>query len=355
MSITTDDIRIANLHQLIAPVVLMEELPIGESEAQLVRESRELAENIMLGKDDRLMVVVGPCSIHDTQAALEYAQLLKDYADTVSDELLVIMRVYFEKPRTTVGWKGLINDPQMDGSYDINLGLRTARTLLHELLKIGIPAGTEFLDTISPQFYADLISWGAIGARTTESQIHRELASGLSMPVGFKNGTGGSIQIALDAIQASQQAHHFLSVTKNGTAAVVSTKGNPGCHLILRGSTEGPNYDRETVASVKARLKEKGLATSLMVDCSHGNSRKDFTQQATVADDIASQMADGENAIASVMIESNLQEGNQSMTDLAQLEYGKSVTDACVSWDNTVTILDQLAEAVRQRRKTLIA
>ncbi|MFK5923621.1 MAG: 3-deoxy-7-phosphoheptulonate synthase [Verrucomicrobiota bacterium] len=355
MSITTDDVRIADLHQLIAPVVLMEELPIAESEARLIRESRALAENIMLGKDDRLLVVVGPCSIHDTKAALEYGQRLKAYADTVKDDLQVIMRVYFEKPRTTVGWKGLINDPQMDGSYDINLGLRTARNLLRDLLKLGIPAGTEFLDTISPQFYADLISWGAIGARTTESQIHRELASGLSMPVGFKNGTGGSIQIALDAIQASQQPHHFLSVTKNGTAAVVSTKGNPGCHLILRGSSAGPNYDRETVTDVRTRLKEKGLAASLMIDCSHGNSRKDYTKQAAVAADVANQMADGESSIASVMIESNLQQGNQSMDDLEKLEYGKSVTDACVSWNTTVEILDQLAEAVRLRRKTFIA
>ncbi len=355
MSITTDDIRIADLHQLIAPIVLMEELPIDDSEAQLVRESRKLAEKILLGKDDRLLVVVGPCSIHDTKAALEYAERLKAYADTARDDLLVMMRVYFEKPRTTVGWKGLINDPQMDNSYDINLGLRTARTLLRDLLKIGVPAGTEFLDTISPQFYADLISWGAIGARTTESQIHRELASGLSMPVGFKNGTGGSIQIALDAIQASQQPHHFLSVTKNGTAAVVSTKGNPACHLILRGSTAGPNFDRETIADVRSRLKEKKLAAALMIDCSHGNSRKDFAKQAEVAEDIASQMAEGENSITSVMIESHLHEGNQSMTDLDKLEYGKSVTDACVSWDTTVEMLDKLSEAVRLRRKTFIA
>ncbi|MCF6312386.1 MAG: 3-deoxy-7-phosphoheptulonate synthase [Verrucomicrobiales bacterium] len=355
MSITTDDIRIENLHQLIAPVVLMEELTLKDNEAQLVRESRAAAENIMLAKDDRLLVVIGPCSIHDPEAALDYARKLKAYADTAKDDLLIIMRVYFEKPRTTVGWKGLINDPHLNGSFDINLGLRTARNLLLNLLELGMPAGTEFLDTISPQFYADLISWGAIGARTTESQIHRELASGLSMPVGFKNGTGGSIQIALDAIQASQQPHHFLSVTKNGTAAVVTTKGNPASHLILRGSSEGPNYDRETIEAVKQRLKKCGLSDRLMVDCSHGNSRKDYTQQAVVADDIASQIADGENAIASVMIESNLVEGNQSLKDLDQLEYGKSVTDACVSWDNSVAILDQLAEAVRLRRKTLLA
>ncbi len=355
MSITTDDIRIVDLHQLIAPIVLMEEIPVDEKEAQLVKESREQAENILLGKDDRLLVVVGPCSIHDTKAALEYAQGLKAYADTVSDDLLLIMRVYFEKPRTTVGWKGLINDPGMDNSYDINLGLRTARNLLRDLLKIGIPAGTEFLDTISPQFYADLISWGAIGARTTESQIHRELASGLSMPVGFKNGTGGSIQIALDAIQASQQAHHFLSVTKNGTAAVVATKGNSGCHLILRGSTAGPNFDRENIESVRTRLKEKNLAACVMVDCSHGNSCKDFSKQPEVASNLASQIAEGENAITAVMIESNLLEGNQPMNDLDKLEYGKSVTDACVSWETTIEMLDNLAQAVRLRRKTMIA
>lgn len=355
MSITTDDIRIAGLHQLIAPIVLMEEIPICDAEAQLVKESREQAENILLGKNDRLLVVVGPCSIHDTKAALEYAKHLKDYADTVSDDLLLIMRVYFEKPRTTVGWKGLINDPQMDSSFDINLGLRTARNLLCDLLELGVPAGTEFLDTISPQFYADLVSWGAIGARTTESQVHRELASGLSMPVGFKNGTGGSIQIALDAIQAAHQPHHFLSVTKNGTAAVVSTKGNPGCHLILRGSTDGPNYDYKTIESVRTRLKEKNLPACVMVDCSHGNSCKDYRKQPQVAEDIASQIAEGENSIVSVMIESHLHEGSQMMDDLDNLEYGKSVTDACVSWDTTVTMLDKLAEAVRLRRKTLIA
>lgn len=355
MSITTDDIRIANLHQLIAPIVLMEEIPLSDVEAKLVKDSREQAENILLGKDDRLLVVVGPCSIHDPKAALEYANRLKKYADTVSDDLLLIMRVYFEKPRTTVGWKGLINDPSMDSSYDINLGLRTARQLLLDLLKIGVPAGTEFLDTISPQFYADLVSWGAIGARTTESQIHRELASGLSMPVGFKNGTGGSIQIALDAIQASQQPHHFLSVTKNGTTAIVSTKGNPACHLILRGSSNGPNYDRDSIESARNRLKEKNLPACLMVDCSHGNSLKDFRRQPEVANDIASQISEGENAIASVMIESHLVEGNQSMNDLDNLEFGKSITDACVSWDTTVEMLDKLAEAVRVRRKTLIA
>jgi 3-deoxy-7-phosphoheptulonate synthase len=355
MSITTDDIRIANLHQLIAPIVLMEEIPINDDQAQLVRESREQAEKILTGKDDRLLVVVGPCSIHDPKAALDYARKLKDFADTAKDDLLIIMRVYFEKPRTTVGWKGLINDPRMDNSYDINLGLRTARHLLRDLLQLGVPAGTEFLDTISPQFYADLISWGAIGARTTESQVHRELASGLSMPVGFKNGTGGSIQIALDAIQAAQQAHHFLSVTKNGTAAVVSTKGNPACHLILRGSTAGPNFDRETIQDVSSRLREKNLPASLMIDCSHGNSCKDYRKQPQVAEDLATQMAEGENAITSVMIESHLLEGNQAMDDPENLEYGKSITDACISWDTTVTVLDKLAEAVRLRRKTLLA
>lgn len=355
MSITTDDIRIANLHQLIAPIVLMEEIPIDDAQSQLVRESREQAEKILAGKDDRLLVVVGPCSIHDPEAALDYARKLKAYADKAHGDLLIIMRVYFEKPRTTVGWKGLINDPKMDNSYDINLGLRTARHLLRDLLEIGVPAGTEFLDTISPQFYADLISWGAIGARTTESQVHRELASGLSMPVGFKNGTGGSIQIALDAIQAAHQAHHFLSVTKNGTAAVVSTKGNPACHLILRGSTAGPNYDRGTIQEVASRLREKNLPACLMVDCSHGNSSKDYRKQPEVAEDLAMQMAEGENAIASVMIESHLHEGSQAMGDSVNLEYGKSITDACISWDTTVTVLDKLAEAVRLRRKTLLA
>jgi 3-deoxy-7-phosphoheptulonate synthase len=348
----TDDLRITGLNPLISPAVLGYYLPLTEEASQVVASSRAQADSILRREDDRLLVVVGPCSIHDPEAAIEYAKLLKAEADRLSDDLLIIMRVYFEKPRTTVGWKGLINDPGLDDSFDINRGLRTARNLLLELNKMGMPAGTEFLDAISPQYIADLISWGAIGARTTESQVHRELASGLSMPVGFKNGTGGSIQIALDAIQSSSRPHHFLSVTKQGVSAIFATSGNQSCHLILRGGKSGPNYDAKTIAEVEVMLREQGLVESVMVDCSHGNSLKDFRNQPLVARDLCHQIENGCGTITSLMIESNLVEGNQKLgSDPKQLIRGQSITDACLGWPETVSTLDELAKAVRVRRE----
>lgn len=348
----TDNLRISEIKPLISPAVLSHHLPITDKASKLVTRVRKDCENILQGKDDRLLVVVGPCSIHDPGAAIEYATRLREAASRYTGELLIVMRVYFEKPRTTVGWKGLINDPHLDGSFDINHGLHIARELLIELAEIGVPAGTEFLDTITPQYYADLISWGAIGARTTESQIHRELASGLSMPVGFKNGTGGSIQIALDAIQASAGQHHFLSVTKQGVTAIVATKGNDACHLILRGSSKGPNYDAESIASVTNQLEAAGLPASVMLDCSHGNSLKDYNNQPAVAQSLCEQISEGNKAITSVMVESNLVEGAQQLKgSLADLTYGQSVTDGCISWQTTENMLDEFAKAVRARRQ----
>jgi 3-deoxy-7-phosphoheptulonate synthase len=344
----TDDLRITGLNPLISPAVLAYYLPITEQAAELVATTRTQADAILRGEDDRLLAIVGPCSIHDPEAAMEYAALLKSEAQRLEDDMLVVMRVYFEKPRTTVGWKGLINDPNLDDSFDINRGLRTARGLLLDLANMGMPAGTEFLDTISPQYIADLIAWGAIGARTTESQIHRELASGLSMPVGFKNGTGGSIQIALDAIQSAARPHHFLSVTKQGVSAIVSTAGNESCHLILRGGKSGPNYDQTAVEEAAEMLRSHQLPATLMIDCSHGNSLKDFRNQPTVARDIARQIAAGCKVITSVMIESNLVEGAQKLSPT--MTRGQSVTDACLGWDETVATLDGLAAAVRLRR-----
>ncbi len=348
----TDDLRISGINPLISPSVLAYYLPITEQASELVAGARTQADAILRGEDDRLLAIVGPCSIHDTAAAMEYAEKLKAQAARVADDIFVIMRVYFEKPRTTVGWKGLINDPHLDDSFDINHGLRVARGLLLDLANMGVPAGTEFLDTISPQYIADLISWGAIGARTTESQIHRELASGLSMPVGFKNGTSGSIQIVLDAILSSSRPHHFLSVTKQGVSAIVSTAGNESCHLILRGGKSGPNYEKADVDSAVAMLREQGLAESVMIDCSHGNSMKDYRNQPLVAQNIANQIADGAKEITAVMIESNLIEGNQKLSkNLTALTRGQSVTDACIGWNDTVEVFDKLASAVRQRRK----
>ncbi len=347
----TDDLRITGLNPLISPAVLAYYLPITEQASELVFAARSEADSILRRQDDRLLAVVGPCSIHDAEAALEYAARLKPEAERLKDDVLVIMRVYFEKPRTTVGWKGLINDPGLDDSFDINRGLRVARGLLLDLANMGIPAGTEFLDTITPQYIADLIAWGAIGARTTESQVHRELASGLSMPVGFKNGTGGSMQIALDAIQSASRPHHFLSVTKQGVSAIVSTAGNESCHLILRGGKSGPNYEKPAIDDAAQMLREQGLIESVMVDCSHGNSLKDFRNQPMVARNLANQIAAGCRVITSVMIESNLVEGSQKLSaDLESLTTGQSVTDACLGWDDTVATLDLLAEAVRKRR-----
>ncbi|NWK56961.1 3-deoxy-7-phosphoheptulonate synthase [Verrucomicrobiaceae bacterium N1E253] len=348
----TDDLRISAVKPLISPSVLSYYLPISDKAAETVATAREASEAILAGKDDRLLVVVGPCSIHDTGAAIEYAARIKEAAERYSDDLMVVMRVYFEKPRTTVGWKGLINDPHLDDSFDINRGLRVARELLLELAEMGVPAGTEFLDTISPQYYADLITWGAIGARTTESQIHRELASGLSMPVGFKNGTGGSNQIAFDAIQASARPHHFLSVTKQGVSAIVTTTGNDACHIILRGSSKGPNYDQESVADVTGQLEGAGLPATVMIDCSHGNSLKDYRNQPAVAQSICDQIADGNKAITATMIESNLVAGAQKLSsNLSDLTYGQSVTDECVNWETTEAMLAEFAKAVQSRRK----
>lgn len=352
-----DDLRIHSLRQLIAPVILMDEVPVSAEAAEVVANARKEASDILSGKDNRILVIVGPCSIHDPKAALEYADRLAEIKDEFSDDLLLIMRVYFEKPRTTVGWKGLINDPHLDETYDINEGLAIARKLLLGIAEKGVAAGTEFLDTISPQFYADLISWGAIGARTTECQLHRELASGLSMPVGFKNGTSGNFQIAIDAIQAAERPHHFLSVTKSGDSAIVSTKGNDTCHIILRGGKNtGPNYDRESVATVRKALEEKGLDPSIMIDCSHANSEKDFRNQPKVCAEIGAQVANGDTSIRAVMIESHLNEGAQKIdSDLSKLEYGVSVTDSCVNWETTLEMLKQLATDVRKRRATFLA
>jgi 3-deoxy-7-phosphoheptulonate synthase len=346
----TDDLRIGQLRPLIPPAILMEELPITEQISTVVAEAREAATRVVKGEDDRMLVIAGPCSIHDPAAAREYAERLSEYREKLADELLVVMRVYFEKPRTTVGWKGLINDPKLDGSFDINTGLRTARKLLLDLGEMGMPVGSEFLDTISPQFIADLISWGAIGARTTESQVHRELASGLSVPVGFKNGTDGNIQIALDAIRAARCQHHFLSVTKQGLSAIVTTKGNDACHVILRGSNQGPNYDPASVDDVATSLRGHGLVDRVMIDCSHGNSRKDYRMQPQVARDVAAQVAAGSPVICGLMLESHLVEGRQDLVAGEPLTYGQSITDACIAWEETVPILETLADAVRRRR-----
>ncbi len=350
MSITTDDLRIESQEQLIAPVILSQELHLHDDAAAFITKARREVEQILLGEDDRLLVVVGPCSIHDPSAALEYARNLKAFAAKASEDLLMVMRVYFEKPRTTVGWKGLINDPGLDNTFDINRGLHVARKLLLDLANEGVPAGTEFLDTISPQYVADLVTWGAIGARTTESQIHRELASGLSMPVGFKNGTGGSLKIAVDAIKAARCPHHFLSVKKSGQTAIVKTKGNETCHVILRGSSQGPNYDSGSIQKIVAMLEEAGLPPHVMVDCSHGNSQKDANRQAVVAADLAGQISNGSRNIVAVMIESHLKAGNQSLKAPEDLLYGVSITDACVDWEATVLMLEQLRAAVRVRR-----
>ena len=346
----TDDARIGGYRPLLPPAILMEELPLTEHASNTVSRARANAEKIIQGLDDRLLVVVGPCSIHDTKAALEYADRLQSCAERLQHELMIVMRVYFEKPRTTVGWKGLINDPHLDGSFDINNGLRAARRLLLELANRGLAAGTEFLDVITPQFIADLIAWGAIGARTTESQVHRELAAGLSMPVGFKNGTDGSVQIAIDAIGAARHPHHFLSVTKQGISAIVTTKGNENCHVILRGSNTGPNYELAAVTASAESLAKAGLHTKLMVDCSHGNSRKDHTRQPAVAADIATQVAAGSRLVGGVMIESHLKEGKQNHTGNTPLVYGQSITDACLSWESTEPVLIALAAAVQARR-----
>ena len=340
----TDDVRINSLTELLPPIAHLYDLPISEAAAELVVSTRKAIADILHHGDKRLLVIIGPCSIHDPAAALEYAQKLLPLKRQYEKELLIVMRVYFEKPRTTVGWKGLINDPHLDGTFDINFGLRQARQLLLTLNDMGMPASTEFLDMITPQYYADLISWGAIGARTTESQVHRELASGLSCPVGFKNGTDGNLKIAIDAIGAASHPHHFLSVTKTGHSAIVHTNGNPDCHVILRGGKE-PNYSSSHVQAAREQLAKAGLDAKLMIDCSHANSNKDYTRQMIVAQDIAGQLKNGEDAIMGVMVESHLVEGRQDKPET----YGQSITDACIGWDTTEELLALLADAQRSR------
>ena len=340
----TDDIRINGIDELLPPIAHLYELPLDDKAAELVESTRNQIADLIHGRDKRLLAVIGPCSIHDPKAALEYARRLMPLRQKYEKELLIVMRVYFEKPRTTVGWKGLINDPYLDGTFDINFGLRQARRLLLDLNNLGMPASTEFLDMITPQYYADLISWGAIGARTTESQVHRELASGLSCPVGFKNGTDGNLKIAIDAISAASHPHHFLSVTKAGHSAIVHTAGNPDCHVILRGGKE-PNYSAEHVRDAVAQLIKAGVSPRLMVDCSHANSRKDYTRQMEVAQDVAAQIRNGEQNIMGVMVESHLVEGRQDKPET----YGQSITDACIGWDTTEEMLALLADAVRNR------
>jgi 3-deoxy-7-phosphoheptulonate synthase len=347
----TDDLRIENIRPLLPPAILMEEFPLTERSSSTVARAREQAADILHGRDDRLLVVVGPCSIHDPEAALEYAGRLHAVADELASELLVVMRVYFEKPRTTVGWKGLINDPHLDESFVINEGLRHARRLLCEFNELGLPAGSEFLDPITPQFIADLVAWGAIGARTSESQVHRELTSGLSMPVGFKNATDGGVQAAIDGMRSAAHPHHFLSVTKQGVAAIVGTAGNGDTHVILRGGESGPNYDPATLGAVRERLEKAGLTGRVMVDCSHGNSGKDHTKQPAVASAVAKHVAAGSDTVMGVMLESFLVDGNQKLDPHGELVYGQSVTDACMSWERSVPVLQELAEAVGRRRR----
>jgi 3-deoxy-7-phosphoheptulonate synthase len=350
MSSHTDDLHVRSLRPLLPPGVLIEEIPLSAEQSQNVNTTRNHIRSLLEKKDDRLLVVVGPCSIHDPVAGLDYAQKLVEQARLYEEALVVVMRVYFEKPRTIVGWKGLINDPHLDGSFEINQGLRIARRFLSDVVALGLPAGCEFLDPITPQYTADLVSWGAIGARTTESQVHRELASGLSMPVGFKNGTSGNIQIALDAICSSAHPHHFLGVTKQSVAAIVATSGNPHCHMILRGGDQGPNFSKPILDEVRSKLEEQGLTPRIMVDCSHANSGKDHMRQAEVAAELAQQIAQGAQSIFGVMLESFLEAGRQQQQAPEQLVYGQSITDACMAWDTTARCLQQLAEAVQKRR-----
>ena len=350
MRFMTDDLRIKEIKELIPPANLINELACSEEASRAVHDARLAMHRILHGMDDRLIVVMGPCSIHDPEAALEYAQRLAAERLRYAADLEVVMRVYFEKPRTTVGWKGLINDPDLDGSFRINRGLRLARELLLAISELGLPAGCEYLDMITPQYVADLVSWGAIGARTTESQVHRELASGLSCPVGFKNGTDGNIRIAVDAIKAAQQPHHFLSVTKAGHSAIVSTRGNEDCHLILRGGTQ-PNYDAASVEAACSELARAGLAQRLMIDASHANSRKDPQRQLDVCVDVARQLARGQPRIIGTMVESHLVGGRQDLIPGQPLTYGQSITDSCLGWEQSTECLQALAEGVRERRR----
>jgi len=349
MTYQTDDLRIRETKELVSPAQVHEQFPITDAAAELIYGTRRAIHSILQGTDDRLLVVVGPCSIHDVKAAREYATRLKGIRDKLAEDLLIVMRVYFEKPRTTVGWKGLINDPDLDESFHINKGIRLARELLLDLNNMGVPAGTEYLDLISPQYVADLVSWGAIGARTTESQGHRELASGLSCPVGFKNATNGTITIAVDAIRAAIRPHHFLSVTKEGRTAIFSTAGNEDCHLILRGGLE-PNFDAASVDAAAREMQRAGLRPNIMIDFSHANSRKRPERQLDVARDVMEQVKGGDDRIIGVMIESHLIAGRQDVSPGTALTYGQSITDACIGWPDTEPLLESLAEAARGRR-----
>ena len=348
---TVTDVRIKSVRPLISPAILEDELPLSEAHASHIHDFRRQVANIVMGKDDRLLVLVGPCSVHDTQAALDYARRLKPLAEELSKDLLIVMRVYFEKPRTVVGWKGLINDPELDGSFQINRGLRLARKLLLDITEVGLPIATEFLDTTLGQYYADLISWGAIGARTTESQVHRELASGLSMPVGFKYRTDGDVQVAVDAIRSARHPHCFPSLTHQGAPAVFNTTGNEHAHLVLRGgSRSGPNFEAAHIASASALLGAAGLPQAILVDCSHANSSKRYENQTVVARDIADQLQAGQRAIIGVMLESHLVAGSQTVVPGQALTYGQSITDGCIAFADTVPVLKMLAQAVEARR-----
>lgn len=345
----TSNLRVQSLRPLLPPAILLEELPLTEAASETVSRGRAEVGRILHGNDHRLLLVVGPCSLHDPDAGLEYARRLKGLADVLSDDLCIVMRVYFEKPRTALGWKGLINDPHLDGSFRVNDGLRLARRFLLDLAELGLPAGSEFLDPIIPQFTSDLLSWGTIGARTTESQVHRELASGLSMPVGFKNGTDGGVQIAIDAVRSAAHPHRFLGVTEQGLCAIAETTGNPDCHIILRGGKEGPNYDRDTVRRATEALKDARVTPRLMIDTSHGNSRKDYRKQPGVAREIADRIEGGEHEVFGVMMESFLADGRQEPAPRPGLVYGQSVTDGCMGWEMTLPLLHELAAAARTR------
>jgi len=349
MKYITDDLRISGMSEIASPKQIHDEYPLTETAARTTHDTRQAIGDILRGTDDRLLVVIGPCSIHDPKLAMEYARKIKEMKGTLNKDLLIVMRVYFEKPRTTVGWKGLINDPNLDGTFEINRGIRLARKLLLDVNEMGVPAGTEFLDLITPQYIADLVSWGAIGARTTESQGHRELASGLSCPVGFKNSTDGGFRIAIDAIHAARHPHVFLSLTKEGKSAIFSTTGNDCCHIILRGGRE-PNYDAASIAQAVEELRAAKLPERLMVDCSHANSRKEFKRQIDVGADLSSQIAGGSRHIVGVMIESHLNEGRQDIAPGETPAYGISITDACLGWEDSEALLHQLAAAVRERR-----
>jgi 3-deoxy-7-phosphoheptulonate synthase len=348
---STDDLRIKQIRELRTPEEVIREFPRTDAATRTVISSRHALHNILHGSDDRLAVVVGPCSIHDPKAALDYARRLAPVRERLAGSLEIVMRVYFEKPRTTVGWKGLINDPNLDGSFDIDNGLRLARSLLLEINNLGLPAGSEFLDMTTPQYFADLISWGAIGARTTESQVHRELASGLSCPVGFKNGTDGNVRIALDAVKSASQPHHFLAVTKSGHSAIAATTGNDDCHIILRGGSKATNYDAQSVDTACKEAEKSGIRPAVMIDASHANSSKKPENQPMVLAEVGAQIAAGDQRIIGVMAESNLVAGRQDLVPGKELVYGQSITDGCIDWDSTVEVLEKLAEAVEERRR----